>query len=83
MSAFLTEEINLFLPVIFSIVLVAASIFMFLPVFAMFARGEENHIFKIMDVIKRIPGIRTNPSQIALAFKNQHIFPKGRDGVVF
>lgn len=56
---------------------------MFLPVFAMFAGGEENHIFSIMDVIKRIPGVRSNPSQIALAFKNQHIFPKWRDGVVF
>lgn len=56
---------------------------MFLPVFAMFAGGEENHIFSIMDVIKRIPGVRSNPSQIAFAFKNQHIFPKRGDGVVF
>ena len=51
---------------------------MFLPVLAMFTRGQQHNIFPVVDVIQSVPRLRTDARQVSLPLENQQVLPGGR-----
>lgn len=51
---------------------------MFLPLFPVFARGQQDDIVPVVDVIQGIPRLGADASEVPLPFEHQQIFPGGR-----
>lgn len=66
------------LPQILLVVPVTAGVLMSLPVLAMLARGQQNYIFPVMDMIQSIPRLGANAGEVSLPFENNQILPGGR-----
>lgn len=54
---------------------------MFLPVFAMFAGGQQDYIVSVVDMIQSVSCLRADTCEISLPFEHQQVFP-GRRRIV-
>ena len=56
--------------VVLRIVYVATVVFHGLPLLAMLARGEKDHVVAIMQMVKRVTTFRPDAAQVSLPFED-------------